>query len=126
MWWKSARPGRRMLGATSLLDSHNGSESHMITAIAGVLHCPSALGIRIVPRLRRTERLISTGASCGRSWVRFRQCGGGVFLALAGDRTEHVSRRVAVSDFSHPRRVDSWHWSYVGQLERLAHAKPGE
>ena len=49
---------------------------------------------------------------------------------LAGEHTEHtgkhVSRRVAASNFGHPRRVDSWHWSYAGQLGRLAHAKRGE
>jgi hypothetical protein len=62
--------------------------------------------------------------------VRFGQCGGGLFVALVGEHTEHtgkqVSRRVAASNVSRPRRVDSWHWSYVGQLGRLAHAKPGE
>jgi hypothetical protein len=59
--------------------------------------------------------------------VRFGQCGGGLFVALAGERTgKHVSRRIAASNFSHPRRVDSWHWSYAGRLGRLAHAKRGE
>jgi len=53
--------------------------------------------------------------------------GGGLFGALAGERTgKHVSRRVAASNFSHPWRVDSWHWGYAGQLGRLAHAERGE
>ena len=55
----------------------------------------------------------------------FGQCGGGLFVALAGEHTEHtgkhVSRRAAASNFSH-----SWHWSHAGQLGRLAHAKRGE
>jgi len=58
------------------------------------------------------------------------QCGGGVFVALAGEHIEHtgkhVPRRAAASNFSRPRRVDSWHWSYAGRLGRLAHAKRGE
>src|SRR5271166_876958 len=40
--------------------------------------------------------------------------------ALAGERTEHtehtgkhVSRRVAASNFGHPRQVDSWHWTHT-------------
>jgi hypothetical protein len=50
-------------------------------------------------------------------------CGGGLFVALAG---ELVSRCVAAGNFSHPGGVDSWHWSYVGQLERRAHTKRGD
>jgi hypothetical protein len=62
--------------------------------------------------------------------VRFGQYGGGLFVALVGEHTEHtgkhVSRRVTAGNFSRPRRVDSWHWSYAGRLGRLAHAKRGE
>lgn len=36
--------------ATPLLDSHNRSESHMITTIPDVPHGPTSLGVRVVPR----------------------------------------------------------------------------
>jgi hypothetical protein len=53
--------------------------------------------------------------------VRFGQYGGGLFVALVGEHTEHtgkhVSRRVTAGNFSRPRRVDSWHWSYAGRLD---------
>jgi hypothetical protein len=62
--------------------------------------------------LRPTVRLFLIGASRDRYRLRIGQCGGGVFVALAGEQTEHtgkhVSRRAAASNFTRPIRIDSW------------------